>query len=89
MEQPWSNHGHDHLWLMSHRPAIPNGAGELPPGLGGGYGLLFLLVAGENGVVVPVGSGYTIPLMHRSQMIKRKMYGRDGFAFLRHRILLG
>ena len=29
-EQPWSNHGHDRLWLMSDRPAIPDGAAELP-----------------------------------------------------------
>ena len=30
-EQPWSNHGHDRLWLMSDRPTVPDGAAALPP----------------------------------------------------------
>ena len=66
-EQPWSNHGHDRLWLMNDRPAIPDRAAALPPGPGSGYGLLFLLVAGESGLVVSADCRHTIPLMHRSR----------------------
>ena len=58
-----SNHGHDRLWVMNDRPAVPDGAAGLPLGPGGGYGLLFLLVAGESGLVVPVDSMHTIPLL--------------------------
>ena len=66
-EQPWSDHGHDRLWLMNDRPTIPDEADGLPPGPGGGYGLLFLLVAGESALVVPAGSTRTIPLLRRSR----------------------
>ena len=66
-EQPRSNDRQDRLWLMNDRPAIPDEAEGLPPGPGGGYGLLFLLVAGESCPVVPASSTHTIPLMHRSR----------------------
>ena len=66
-EQPWSNPGHDRLWLMSDRLTTPDGEPGLPPGPGGGHGLLFLLVAGGR----PRGaSGLHAhhPLMHRFQV---------------------
>ena len=77
-EQPWSNHGRDRLWLMNDRPAIPDRAAALPLSPGGGYGLLFLLVAGESGLVVPADSRQTIPPMHRSRRRKCLSLGRRG-----------
>ncbi len=37
----------------------------------------------------PYHNGRTEGVNNKTKMIKRQMYGRAGFALLRHRILLG
>jgi transposase len=40
-------------------------------------------------VTLPFHNGRTEGMNTKMKMIKRQMYGRAGFALLRHRILLG
>ena len=40
-------------------------------------------------LTLPHHNGRTERVNNKTKMIKRQMYGRAGFALLRHRILLG
>ena len=52
-------------------------------------GLELDIRAANAAVTLPYHNGRTEGVNNKTKMIKRQMFGRAGFALLRHRILLG
>ena len=52
-------------------------------------GLELDIKAATAAVTLPHHNGRTEGVNNKTKMIKRQMFGRAGFALLRHRILLG
>jgi len=70
-------------WITSAREA------DLPHLHSFTRGLDLDIQAATAALTLPYHNGRTEGVNNKTKMIKRQMYGRAGFALLRHRILLG
>jgi transposase len=70
-------------WITSAREA------DLPHLHSFARGLDLDISAATAALTMPFHNGRTEGVNNKTKMIKRQMYGRAGFALLRHRILLG
>ena len=78
-----SNDGKLQKWIASAREA------DLPHLHSFTRGLDLDISAATAALTLPYHNGRTEGVNNKTKMIKRQMYGRAGFALLRHRILLG
>ena len=70
-------------WITTARAA------DLPHAHAFSSGLDLDIQAATAALTLPYHNGRTEGVNTKTKMIKRQMYGRAGFALLRHRILLG
>ena len=79
----WENEAGLHRWITRAREA------DLPCLHSFTRGLDLDIQAVTAALTLPFHNGQTEGVNTKTKMIKRQMYGRAGFALLRHRILLG